>query len=344
MKTIRCLFLLAVSLVFAPAFCLGQDSGFDGLDTDSDGKVTKKEFQEYAKGKLPDFDLVEKFADRVDADKDGKISEDEFDDRMQALQALNQEMLDGDGKKEMSEEETKRIADATKAYKALAKLVAKDDWKKATDKMTKEASDSYAVGMVTQSLSLTQMKLPPQMDNPTVNEAKKATSAVIEKYKLGDIDMSFFLKIKDGRPTSDDDDSDDGDSEMTPQEKAKAQQKKAKAKQAKLKTEILTAIDANDQRWEIVAALRKAQKEVSFNRDVLAGKVGDSDTDDGTVFLTVTQEASPGQIAIPIVAKMKTVEGKWKYTGIDGPRTQKAMQKMLQRRRGGGARKPGTVL
>ena len=50
MKFYRYLPVLAFCLFLTPAFCQGQDSsGFEDLDTDSDGKVTKKEFQEYAK-------------------------------------------------------------------------------------------------------------------------------------------------------------------------------------------------------------------------------------------------------------------------------------------------------
>ena len=334
MNIFRCLFLIAISLFLAPTFCLGQDSGFDGLDTDSDGKVTKKEFQEYAEGKLPDTDQLDKFADMVDADKDGEISEDEFDGRMEKLQSLNQTPDDSDKeeKKEKTEEETKRIDEATKAYDALAKLVSKGDWEKATKSMTKQASDDYAVGMVTQSLSLTQMALPPQMDNEAVNDAKEATEKVLKKYKLNDIDLSSLLKNRNPKGG---DDKDSDDTEMTPQEKAKAKREETKAMQVKLKAEIMAAIDKDEKRWEIVDALRSAQEEISFNRDVLAGKVGDSDADKNTVFLTVTQDANVGQIAIPIVAKMKAEKGKWKYTGIDSSRTQKAMQKMMKRLRSG---------
>ena len=116
----------------------GRNQDFDGLDTDSDGKVTKKEFQEYAKGRLPDFDQLKKFADRVDADKDGTISEDEFDGRMEALQALSQEMQNGgDTKKKKTKKETEMADQATKAFNAMTKLVSQGDWEKVPKGMTK---------------------------------------------------------------------------------------------------------------------------------------------------------------------------------------------------------------
>ena len=331
MKIFRCLFLLAFSLLLTPAFCQGQDSGLDDLDTDSDGKVTKKEFQEYAKTRLPDFEQLKKFADRVDADKDGVISEDEFDGRMDALQALNDEPPE---KKEMSDKQRKMIEEATKAFKATAKLVAKDDWKKATKGMTKEASDDYAVGVVTQSLTLTKMKLPPQLDVPAISEAKEATLDVLDEHKLTDIDISYFMRGRGGNSQSKDDDEDDD--EMTPQEKAKAKQKKAKAKQKKLKAEVMAALDKDDQRWEVIAELRKATKGASFLRDVFASKVSasDSDVDDGVVFLTVNQSTPGGKVAVPTVLKMTSEKGEWKYDGLDSPRTQKAMQRTRQRLRG----------
>ena len=332
MNILRSLFLLALSLVLSPAICLGQNSGFDDLDTDSDGKVTKKEFQEYAKGRLPDFDELEKFADRVDADKDGAISEDEFDDRMDALQALSQEMLNGDdAPKKKTKEELEMVDEATKAFNAMAKLVSQGDWEKAPKRMTKKARDDYAMGLVTQSITLTKMELPPQMDTPAVNEAKDDTIDVLEKYELGDIDVSFFMK---GGGGSADSSSDDDDDEMTPQEKAKAKQVERKAREDKLKTEIMTAIDKNDQRWEIVAALRDAQKGSSFHRDVFKGKVSDSAVDGDAVFLTVTQKAPEGAVAFPSVVKMTAQKGKWKYAGMDLPRTRKAMQQARQRPRG----------
>ena len=334
MKNFRYLFLLAISLLTTPAFCQGQDSGFDGLDTNSDGKVTIKEFQEYAKGRMPDSDQLDKFVGRVDADKDGEISEDEFDGRMDALRALQQGTLNGgDKKKKVSKEQRKMVDDATKAFDATAKLASEGDWEKAAEAMTKQASDDYAIATVTQGITLTQMKLPPQLDNPVIDTVKEATMEVLEEYKLNDIDISFFLKNRGGnrRPQGGDDDGDD--SGMTPQEKTKARQEKAKAKQEKLKAEVVAALDENNQRWEIVTALRDAQEGSPIFRDVFANKISDSTADGSLVFLTLTRAAQKGKAAIPTVVKMVAEEGSWKYDGIDLPRTQQAMQQMMQQLR-----------
>lgn len=341
MTKVRCLFLLTLSLMLAPSFCLAQDSGVDALDTDSDGKVTKKEFKEYAKSRLPDFDQLDKFADRVDADKDGAISEDEFEGRMDALNALQLEMLDGgDKKKEMTKEELEMVDKATKAYNATAKLVSKGDWKEAAQGMTKQASDEYAVTTVARSIALTQMELPPQMDTPAFNDAKDAIIDVIEDYKLGDIDVSSILRIPNNRnrPNSSDAEEDSDDDKTTPQEKAKARLAKAKAQQDKTKAEIMAAIDKNEQRWEIIAALRAVQKGSPLGVDVFTNKVSDdSDIDDKTVFLTVTRDGPNERIAIPTVVKMTAEKGDWKYAGIDQLRTQRSIQRLVQRMRGGGA-------
>ena len=341
MNIFRCLYLIALGLILAPAFCQAQESQLDDLDSDSDGTVTKKEFKEYAKTRLQGFDQLEKFADRVDADKDGNVSEDEFEGRMEILQALMQEMADGnDKKKEMSKEDLKMVEEATKAFEATAKLVSKGEWEEAAKGMIEKARDDYAMSVVTQSLSLTKMKLPPQMQVPAINDAKDATADVIDEYKLGDIDISFFLSRPD---PADSDDADDDD--MTPEEKAKARQDKAKAmlverkaRQDKLTAEIMKALDADDQRWEIVAALRKAQEGSPFSRDPFAGKVSDSDIDDNAVFLTVSRKTPGGRVAIPTVVKMTEEKGKWKYAGMDQSRTQNATRKMMQRR--GGNRAP----
>ena len=168
------------------------------------------------------------------------------------------------------------------------------------------------------------------MDVPAINKAKDATIDVIEKYELGDIDISSMMRIEGGigRPSAD---GDDDDTEMTPEDKAKSQQKKAQAKLDKIKSEIKTVIDKDDQRWEIIAALREAQKGSPFERDVFAGKISESDVDNDVVFLTVTRTIPGRQITVPTVLRMTTENDEWKYAGIDRARTQKAMQKLGQR-------------
>ena len=336
MKNYRCLVLTALSLLLAPAFCQGQDSGFKLLDTDSDGELTKQELKEYTEKVLPGFPYFEKFAERVDADKDGTISEDELKNSKAILEALSREVNGGGEKKAMSKEDLKVADEAGKAFDSMAKLVLQGDWKNAPKAMTEQARDEYAMSVVTQSITLTKMELPPQMDIPAINDAKDATIDVIEKYELGDIDPSFFMKGGGGSKDNDDDE----DSDMTPEEKAKAQMVERKAQQNKLKADILKAIDKDDQRWEIVAALREAQKGSVFHRDIFKGEVSSSEIGDGEVFLTLTQEAPGGKVGFPTVVKMKAEKGTWKYSGMDMPRTRKAMQQTMQRMRGGGGRAP----
>ncbi|MDB2686101.1 EF-hand domain-containing protein [Mariniblastus sp.] len=336
MKNFRCLFLIAFSLLFAPNFCQAQDSGFDLLDTDSDGELTKKELKEYTEKILPGFGYLDKFADRVDADSDGTISEAELKNSKAILQALSREVFLGGEKKEMSKEELKMAEDASKAFKSMAKLVVQGDWEKAPQAMTKQARDEYAMSVVTQSITLTKMELPPQMDVPAIKDVKDATIDVIEKYKLGDIDPSFFMKGGGGSSDNDDDE----DSDMTPEEKAKAQMVERKAQQNKLKADILKAIDKDDQRWEIVAALREASKGSIFHRDIFKGKVSNSEVDDSAVFLTLSQESPGGKVVFPTVVKMTAEKGKWKYAGMDMPRTRMAMQQIMMRMRGAGGAAP----
>ena len=331
MKNFRCLFLIAFSLLLAPNFCQGQDSGFDLLDTDSDGELTKKELKEYTEKILPGFGYLDKFADRVDADKDGTISEDELKNSKAILEALSREVYRGGEKKEMSKEELEMTDKASKAFNSMAKLVLQGDWENAPKAMTKQARDEYAMSVVTQSITLTKMELPPEMDIPAINDAKDATMDVIEKYELGDIDPSFFMKGGGGSS----DNGDDEDSDMTPEEKAKAQVVERKAQQNKLKADILKAIDKDDQRWEIVAALREASKGSIFHRDIFKGEVSNSEVDDSTVFLTLSQKAPGGKVAFPTVVKMTAEKGEWKYSGMDMPRTRKEMQQIMLRMRGG---------
>ena len=332
MNIFRYLPVLALILCFTPAFCQGQGSGFDGLDTNSDGKVTKEEFRENFKTKVPNFALLEKFVDRLDADKDGEISEDEFGNRVEVLKTFKQEMVKGETKKKMSPQETKMVDKATSAFDALAKNVSQSKWKEVAKGMTKKAGDEFAINTVGQSLTLAEMKLPPEMDTPEVKEAKDATVALIEKYGLAHINISSMPEKQDG-------DDDDEDKEMTREEKIKAAVAEAHAQQVKVKAEILKAIDKDGQRWEIVAAFHDAQKASPLSNDVFVGKVGGAEVDGDEVFLTMTQEAPKGKIALPIILKMTAEKGDWKYAGIDQARTQGAMLKMMQGMRKRGAPK-----
>ena len=215
MKKLRYLSLVVLSLLLTPAFCLGQSSGFTLLDTDSDGELTKKELKEYTEKIMPGFKYLDKFADRVDVDKDGTISEDELKGSKEVLRALSREVNGGEEPKKLSKAELKMVDEATTAYGEMADLISKGEWAKTAAKMTKQANDDYVIGVVVQSIAITEMELPPQMDVPAVNDAKDATIDVIEKYNLDDIDISSIRRAQRGvaGPKIEDNDDKDDDSD-----------------------------------------------------------------------------------------------------------------------------------
>ncbi len=84
-----------------------QNSSAKDADKDSDGKVTVKEFAEYAEAKLQgaDEDQVKAFAKKVDADNDGEISDAEFAKRMDVLQEVMNDEADADDEGEAKDAE-----------------------------------------------------------------------------------------------------------------------------------------------------------------------------------------------------------------------------------------------
>ena len=85
-----------------------QNSSAKDADKDSDGKVTVKEFAEYAGAKLQgaDEDQLKAFSKKVDADGDGEISDAEFAKRMDVLQEVMNAEADADDEAKDAEEET----------------------------------------------------------------------------------------------------------------------------------------------------------------------------------------------------------------------------------------------
>ena len=72
-------------LIFSHAYGQG---GFGEADANDDKKVDAKELKQYASGKLPDFDQFEALFKELDTDKDGAVSEKEFENRMAAVQKI----------------------------------------------------------------------------------------------------------------------------------------------------------------------------------------------------------------------------------------------------------------
>lgn len=92
----RFLLMLAGGLFLSTGVASAQDSALSALDSDSDGKVSVKEFADYASGKLNGFSKLDEFAKKVDADGDGEISETEFTNRHEALSEMAEAMQAGE--------------------------------------------------------------------------------------------------------------------------------------------------------------------------------------------------------------------------------------------------------
>jgi len=85
---------VAVALLLGANTAIGQETDLKTVDADSDGKVSVKEFSDYAGTRLSNFDQLEAFAKKVDADGNGEISAEEFGARMKVLQAMMQPQED----------------------------------------------------------------------------------------------------------------------------------------------------------------------------------------------------------------------------------------------------------
>lgn len=81
---------VALGLLLATNVAYGQQASLKSVDADSDGKVTVKEFSDYAGSRVRGFDQVDAFAKKVDADGDGVISEEEFGKRREMLRSMVQ--------------------------------------------------------------------------------------------------------------------------------------------------------------------------------------------------------------------------------------------------------------
>ena len=69
-------------------FSNAQGPTLKSADSNADGKVTVKEFKDYASGKVQGFDKMDEFIGKVDADGNGEISEAEFGNRRQIFQSM----------------------------------------------------------------------------------------------------------------------------------------------------------------------------------------------------------------------------------------------------------------
>ena len=86
---------VALGLLLATNVAYGQQQAtLKSVDADSDGKVTVKEFSDYAGARIRGFDQLDAFAKKVDADGDGIITEEEFGKRREVLRSMAQPQAD----------------------------------------------------------------------------------------------------------------------------------------------------------------------------------------------------------------------------------------------------------
>ena len=354
---LKSIFFACLGLLLMTSMVHAQDTDFDTLDTDSDGKVSKDEFQEYAETKLAGFAKLDEFVDKVDANEDDEISEDEFANRMNVLGTLAQppeeEELDEETKKKRGAD----FAAATDAYETMSGLVEDGKWEDVAEMMTKQACDDYVYSTVIQGVAVVNAKLPRRLDTPALSNAKEAMTEVLEEFGLSDLDVESALSIRvevDGKTASDDKEADekedkdddklgsgdkDDDKEAKDDDKKKmTAEEKAEATQKALRKQVMELVDKDDKRWEIVQAIRKAREGSPFDRRELMGEVNGSDYGDGDVFLTVTRKSTPsgGRVSNqpPMVVKMtRNDDGEWQYDGVDQVRTNAKLRSFMQQMR-----------
>ena len=297
----------------AMAGCLNanaQETDFETLDLDSDGKVTKDEFREYAEGPLAEFEYIDLFVDRVDVDGNKEISEEEFLGRMEHLQAIVNEAANGELKPEGEEDSYSELElEAKTAYLKIGETASEDEWDELPEHMTEKGRDDFCRNTVTSAYQVSQM----QLDGAPVEELKEVQEAVIEvmeEYGLED------MELPRGRRPSDQDD------EEVSEDPAEI---------------INEALDKDGKRWEIVQALSAALGDSPLSRSTLTNNnVIGAETDEDAVFLTIRKKVSntPGLRiqSPPVVIKMEKVDDKWLFAGNDMERSREKIQEFLQRR------------
>lgn len=328
----------ATLAAFAIAGCcssiFAQETDLATLDKDCDGKVLTAEFKAYVEGKLPEFEMLDKFVEKVDADGNGEISESEFEGRMEILRSI-QEVAAGEQEEGKSEEKAgdseqtddEAVEAAEELFKNLMKAVEDEEWETAASKMTKEARDDFCFETVMMALAFSEMELPAQI--PGLSDAKEEIEDVVDTFELNklDIDVEAMIQMEMGAPGEGDDEEDED----------------MEAKQAEQKETVIQALDKDGKRWEIIGAIWDAQSSSPFHMSPLAGEIKESELEGDVCFLTVAAKppAAGGGVQIEVMAPPsiirieKTDEG-WKYAGRDLERTQKAMEEFMEGMQGMG--------
>jgi hypothetical protein len=316
------LFVLGISTT-----AFGQETELESLDTNENGIVSLDEFKEYVKGKLPEFEQLDDFAKKVDADENGKISQEEFDGRMEKLAAI-MEMRDAPNDETEEEPDNSHdgsdedIEAAEEAYKKISELIGEKSWEALPEHMTEKACDDFCSETVMMGLAFAKMEMPMQI--PGLSEAKDDVTEVIETYGLDELDIDITTMMKMRVQTDEEDDED--------------LEAPKKDKRAEAKTKILAAIDEDDRRWEIVAAVWEAQSSSPLMISAVNGEIKETELDDDVCFLTIKMkppEAAGGGIQIqiqspPSIVRMEKVDESWTYAGRDPERTERAMKEFMQ--------------
>ena len=357
-------FLSVCMLLFLASTGVAQESSLENADGNSDGKVTVKEFVEYASEKLQGFDQLKEFAKKVDADGDGEISGKEFEGRMEILQSMmrggeeSEKQKSADKKQKAEKTNKKKVQDKSvvEAYEKLKKHFKSSDLKKAANMMTKAAQDQFAAEQFMTAKSMLEMDMPMQM--PGFDEVLDNLEDVFEKHDLDDIEfdiegmMRFEMSV-DGL----DEDEDEGEDKADKKDKDKSDGKKAKSKSdveknaakslesqmKKAYAPVLKGLDKKGKRWEIVSDLWNAQKGSPFQMSPLTGNVEDHEVEGKLAYVRVKivppqmDDESGMMMQImspPMYLKMEKEAGSWKYAGLDMKRTQKAMEEFMKNQPG----------
>jgi hypothetical protein len=357
--------LTTVLILFFCSHLPAQESDLSTVDSNEDGKVTVAEFESYAEGKLPEFEMLEKFAKQVDADGNGEISATEFENRMEVLRSLSAGG-DDDSSDEMPEKKqdakTPKDDAAKQTFEKMSKLLADSKLQEAAEFMTKKAQDEFATVQVISSIGMLEMEMP--MPMPQLEDAIDDIDEVLMKYGLDklEIDHSKMFRVEmSADHDMDDEDEDDGDKDQDDgDDKKKAEDKTdtankpdradKKADEAdEDNAKVLQALDKDGKRWEIIAELLEAKSSSPFGINPLTGKVTKFEMqDEKTAFLELSaaqHENDDGGGAViqmvmpPTVVRMTKVNDEWKYDGRDEERSNKVMKEFMQERKerfGGG--------
>lgn len=363
----RCNLTIALTLVFC-SHAYAQESDSSVADSNEDGKVTVAEFESYADGKLPEFEMLKEFAKQVDADGNGEISEEEFSNRMNVLRSLTspaEKDKAGEMPKKQKKEKPAKDNAAKKTFEKMSKLMADKKLSEAAEFMTKQAQDDFATMQLVSSIAMLDMEMP--MPMPKFEDTVDRIDDVLIKYDLNEleIDPSKMFRVEmsvDGMVEEEEEDEkeemgeSDGDNERKADDKTETADKpdrdKTKSKEADdTGAMALKALDKDGKRWEIIGELLEAKSVSPFGMNPLTGKVTKFELhDENTAFLELSAAEHDNDegngvviqlVTPPTVVRMTKSNNEWKYDGRDEKRSRKAMKEFMleqQERFGSGGR------